>query len=196
MSAALVAAAAPATEEALAAAVEVARPEEMAERGIEENVPTIGVPDAAAAAEVLLAAVLSVEDAAADETAAALVDVAAVVSVLLAAAAEDDTAVVAAAEEAAAALVDVAAAAVDDEAAATDVESRGVVTHEVTSCISTVPSAPVTGVSVIVQVSSIFPLAVSIVCCDSTVTGFCLRPIAAGAAETFEPKRARARRKQ
>lgn len=73
VSAALVAAAAPATEEALAAAVEVARPEEMAERGIEENVPTIGVPDAAAAAEVLLA-----EDAAADETAAALVDVAAV----------------------------------------------------------------------------------------------------------------------
>lgn len=80
-------------------------------------------------------------------------------SVLLAAAAEDDAAVVAAAEEAAAALVDVAAAAVDDEAAATDVASTGVVTHDVTSSISTVPSAPVTGVSVIVQVSSIFPLA-------------------------------------
>lgn len=85
------------------------------------------------------------------------------VSVLLTAAAEDDAAaVVAAAEEAAAALVDVTAAAVDDEAAATDVASRGVVTHDVTSCISTVPSAPVTGVSVIVHVSSIFPLALFI----------------------------------
>lgn len=73
MSAALVAAAAPTTVDAPG----------IEERGMEEKVPTIGVPDAAAeAADVAVAAVVSDEDAAAalsvDEAAAALVEVAAV----------------------------------------------------------------------------------------------------------------------
>ena len=68
------------------------------------------------------------------------------VSVLLAAAAVEVAAVVS---------VEEAAAVADD-----GVESvPELVTHEVTSCISTVPSAEVTGVSVMVHVSSTGPFA-------------------------------------